>query len=114
MLLIGYRYIKAFELNAIYVDYLDTFKKLFKDFNKHLYDMIFSDSRLIEMDRRGRAVINNLYYYFKRSPDKLPMETQTKYYSYPDDQKSIAIIDYISGMTDIYAIEQYKSMIRLF
>jgi len=61
------------------------------------------------MDRRGKDIISTLYNYFKDFPEKLPESTRKKY----EDYGIIVISNYISGMTDRYAIQEYNNIIKL-
>jgi dGTPase len=61
------------------------------------------------MDKRGKDIIEALFSYFKKEPDKLPESTKKLY-----SAKGICVLgDYIAGMTDRYAINQYDQMISL-
>jgi len=84
-------------------------KKLINDFHKYINNKCFSEYKVKEMDRRGRDVVESLYNYYKKDPRRLPESTQIKY----KKRGITTIVDYISGMTDRYAIEKYNEMIEI-
>ena len=51
--------------------------------------------------------INSLYKYFVRNPNEMPKEMQDIAQRYSVER---AVCDYISGMTDKYAIEIFNSI----
>lgn len=104
--------IKAFELDKVYIDFKDPLKTKVESFHKYLKNLILSDYRIKEMDERGGNIIRKLFYFYKEHPNKMPEDTYEKYKKY-EGNKVRVIADYISGMTDRYAIDQYDSIIDL-
>ncbi|MBP8641114.1 MAG: hypothetical protein KBI01_09525, partial [Oscillospiraceae bacterium] len=101
--------LRAYEIDNVYIKYDDSTNEIVNDFHKYLNELIFSDPRINEMDRRGMDIIESLFLYFKKEPDKLPESTKQLY-----SGKGICVLgDYIAGMTDRYALNQYYQMINL-
>lgn len=101
---------KAFELDEVYIDFDNVLKEKVGDFHKYLYKFLSSNSKIKEMDEKGEFIIQGLFTYYKSDPRRMPIETYKKYQEF-EDNKIRVIADYISGMTDRYAIEQYQSII---
>jgi dGTPase len=102
--------LRAFHLDNVYIRFKDPLKGVVENFHDKLNAILFSDFRVTEMDRRGESIIQALVTYFKMFPRKLPPETFLKYAA--DDENCIVVLaDYISGMTDRYALEQYEGLI---
>jgi len=64
-----------------------------------LFERVYNVQSAEEEAERGRAVICQLYDYFKKHEDKLPPE----YRAHSDDTER-RVVDYIAGMTDLYAL----------
>jgi dGTPase len=65
-------------------------------------------SKDLEPDRKKATyVIKNLYEYFIAYPSKLPLEFLNR-----EQQWGIQtiVVDYIAGLTDLYAIKLYKEL----
>lgn len=102
--------VKAYEINRVYIDYEEETKSIIKSFQKHLSDMLKVDYRISEMDRRGKDIVSTLFKYYMEKPSSLPDITYELY-----KQNGIIVIsDYISGMTDRYALEKYNELIDLY
>lgn len=102
--------IRAYEIDKEYIKYTPELNGVINSFHDYINRKSFSDYRIIEMDKRGKEIITCLYAFYNDNPDKLQDNTKKAYYQ----RGKIAIVDYISGMTDRFAIEQYNSLIDLF
>lgn len=106
--------IKACQLNKEYIKYNEPFRSMFISFQDSLQKAIFSHNKVKEMDIRGKSIIDTLFKYYIDDPEKnLPSETYAKFLSESREKPVIVIVDYISGMTDRYALEQYEKIIDL-
>ena len=72
-----------------------------------LFERVYRDSAAKDQETKAKTLLAQLFDYFKSNPDKLP----------PDYQKTAeaesvgrAVCDYLSGMTDRYAIEIYHDL----
>lgn len=72
---------------------------------KHLY----KHPTVSEMNEKGMTIIRGLFTYFSTSPEKLPSRFQPS----STNQRSLNrnITDYIAGMTDTFAQEEYKTLV---
>ena len=101
--------IKPYQLDRVYIDFAVPSKTIIGKFQKYLSNMLLNDYRIKEMDRRGENIVTTLFSYYKDNPQRLPNGTYELY-----KQNGIIVIgDYISGMTDRYALEQYDELIDL-
>lgn len=82
---------------------------LIKDFHSYISNKCIKDFRVEEMDRRGKDIVRTLYNIYKNYPEKLPISTQKLY----KERGILTIADYISGMTDRYALKKYNEIIEL-
>lgn len=105
--------VKALEVNKEYIVYNEPLKSIINDFHNNLNELLLSNYKIQEMDRRGETIIKSLFNFYKENPSKLPKETYNKYESCKNEKNIIVIVDYISGMTDRYALEQYNNLINL-
>lgn len=104
--------IKAFEISKIYITYNEPLKSIFENFHNTLNGLLFNNYKIREMDNRGKIIIKSLYYNYKEDPTRMPAETFEKYKNCIENGV-IVISDYISGMTDRYALEQYDKLISV-
>jgi len=63
-----------------------------------LFDRVYNLQSAQEEARRAREIVRRLYNYFKEHADKLPAE-----YSLHSDEVERRVVDYVAGMTDLYA-----------
>ncbi len=64
-----------------------------------LFEQVYESSSIEEESEKGRETVRSLYHYFTKNPHRIPSEILT-------DGAEIerAAVDYIAGMTDLYAI----------
>ena len=65
------------------------------------------------MDLRGTNIVNKLFNRFKEAPESMPQSTFDSYKMAIPGEALLVIADYISGMTDRYALETYNSIFGL-
>lgn len=102
---------KAYHLDGIVIKYEDTFQEMLEDFDRYLKNILLSDYKVIEMDRRGKEIIKTLFRCYLCDQELLPEDTREKYENAKADDKYLVLADFISGMTDRFAIEQYDKII---
>lgn len=101
--------LRAYELDKVYIKYTPELNEVISNFHDYIDQKSFSEYRIMEMDKRGKEIITTLYKYYTNNPDRLLDNTKKAFYK----RGKIAIADYISGMTDRFALEQYNSLINL-
>jgi dGTPase len=83
------------------------FKKLFKYFENEVYH----SPQVLRMNEKGKMIIENLFNKFDKTPKILPKRTYNRYEkAQTEADKKKAICDFISGMTDKYAMDFYQQL----
>ena len=94
--------------------------------NRILVDHVYRDPRVMVMMQKGKIILQTIFYSFMDEPRALPLRTQDKLWSYfkmeKKKQKSKqgqkmkvqVIADYISGMTDKYAMDTYQVLTQAY
>jgi len=72
-----------------------------------LYENIYINPAAKGEEGKAEAMIETLYYYFTKNPEKMPPEYLE--IAKVEGEKRAAV-DYISGMTDRYAVNMYKQL----
>ena len=85
-----------------YSDKMKTNCKIVKEFLKY---NVYNHNRLVEKRNFSKKVIHKLFLYFKNNSNKLPSD-----WILSDIEIERKICDYISGMTDRFAINLYKGI----
>lgn len=98
------------------------FEQHFVDFKKFLTKYVYTSPLAQQMDTKARYIVTKLYESFYENPEQLPYRTRELYnnaqkgfYSKRKDSGYIliperVICNYIAGMTDRYALENFKRM----
>jgi len=100
-------YLKALGINSKYIKYSES-EEIVKSFHEEVSQICINDYRVEEMDKRGKNIVKTLYNHYKKRPKQLPSSTYQKF----EENGLRVIANYISGMTDRYAIEQYDNIIK--
>jgi len=72
-----------------------------------MYEKVYKDPVAKAEEGKAKLLIEKLYGYFHKSPDKLPPYYRGTIERFSKEQ---AVCDYIAGMTDGYAINLYKEL----
>ncbi len=72
-----------------------------------LMENLYSNFRVVRMSNKARRFITQLFNAYIDKPEQLPSSDQKKITKYGLHR---AICDYIAGMTDRYALEEYKKL----
>jgi len=70
-----------------------------------LFDRVYNVQSVQKEAEKAREVLRLLYHYFTKHDDRLPPE-----YHLHGDEKELRVVDYISGMTDQYAIRTAEEL----
>ncbi len=79
----------------------------FKQFHKFMYDAVYTSPAAKGEEGKAQAVVEQLYAYFTAHPKELPQEYQQ---ILKDSDEARAACDYISGMSDRYAVAIYERL----
>jgi dGTPase len=80
-----------------------------RELKTFLFDNFYRHPRVLRIEAKSEQVIRTLYRLFLANPDILPKNTRQKIRDKNDAPPRI-ICDYIAGMTDRYAIEEYEKL----
>lgn len=75
--------------------------------HEFLFENVYTNPAAKSEEVKAEALLESLYHYFTAHPDKMPDEYKMMI---ADESVNRAACDYISGMTDRYAINMYKQL----
>jgi len=79
-----------------------------KDF---LFKEVYRSPQVCIMNEKGKLIIKRLFEHLEKKPEMLPRSFLNRFEKAPDRRNQRRIIaDYISGMTDRYAMDLYQMM----
>ncbi|MFA6075994.1 MAG: deoxyguanosinetriphosphate triphosphohydrolase [Negativicutes bacterium] len=78
------------------------------DFRAFMFANVYDSPRLEADRRKARYVIKNLYQYFFEKPELLPEEYVERVQLFGLER---TLIDYIAGLTDMYAISLFEQLL---
>jgi len=80
---------------------------VFETFREFMYKNVYLNMKAKSEERKVQGIVTEIFNYYYRTPDELPGEYRTV--SAQDGLKR-AVSDYISGMTDKYAVHVYEKL----
>ena len=78
-----------------------------KELRDFMFANVYSDKTLLNEERRADRMLTALYEYYMKSPESLP-EFYLKRLN--DQDIDTVLCDYISGMSDIYAVKTFNEI----
>jgi dGTPase len=81
--------------------------KLRMPLREFLMTKLYHHYRVIRMSNKAKRFIQDLFLLYVEKPEQLPIEAQRKI---SRDGTRRAVCDYIAGMTDRYALDEYKKL----
>lgn len=85
----------------------DEVKKAHDELRAFMFDNVYRNSVAKAEEAKAKALIERLYTYFLKHPDKLPEEYKKIMARF---DKERAVCDYVAGMTDVYAVNMYNEL----
>ncbi len=85
----------------------DEVSEAFDQLHEFLFNSVYRNPKAKSEETKVDGMIEGLYIYFKENPQFLPLE-----YSVIANEEGIerAVVDYIAGMTDDFAVYKYKEI----
>jgi len=80
-----------------------------QELKKFLHDNLYRHYRVVRMSSKAHHIIEMLFKAFNSNIELLASEYQSKF----KQEKQQVIADYIAGMTDRYAIEEYRRLFTI-
>ncbi|MCB0131468.1 MAG: deoxyguanosinetriphosphate triphosphohydrolase [Caldilineaceae bacterium] len=80
-----------------------------RELKKFLYDNFYRHFRVMRMATKAERLLRNLFDAYVAEPLQLPLEVQARVASSPEGLQRV-VCDYLAGMTDRYAVQEYKRL----
>ena len=85
----------------------DEIGKATEDLRSFLFEHVYMNPVAKSEDKKAKDLLIKLFEYFVAHPDKMP---ELYYRNIKEEPVERCVCDYISGMTDRYAIDMYHSL----
>lgn len=82
-------------------------KEAFDELHAYMFDTVYTNPICKGEEGKAQEVLKSLYYYFVEHYDEMPLEYRTVAH---DDSPERGACDYISGMSDHYALQIYGDL----
>ncbi|MBR1863345.1 MAG: deoxyguanosinetriphosphate triphosphohydrolase [Ruminococcus sp.] len=81
--------------------------KAYKELHRFMFDCVYTNPKCKSEESKAQDMIAYLYEYYTEHIEALPAMYMNLAYKYGIDR---AVCDYISGMTDVFAVETFKEL----
>lgn len=78
------------------------------ELRKYMFRHVYIGSRAKTEERKAQTMLCMLFEYFMVHVEKMPIEYREQIINYPSPKR--VVLDYISGMTDQYAIRKFQEI----
>lgn len=85
----------------------DDVKKAHDELRSFMFENVYHNSVAKAEEAKAKDMLERLYLYFLKNPDKLPDEYKKIMAKFDKDR---AVCDYIAGMTDVYSVNLYTEL----
>ena len=83
----------------------------FNQLKNFLFENVYRRPQVCIMNEKGRMIISRIFHHLEEKPDMLPTAFKFRFKRARNKQARLRVIaDYISGMTDRYAMDLYQMM----
>lgn len=89
------------------VNYSDALAAKIKPLKAFLYAKMYHHYRVVRMQQKAENFLSQLFNAYQAEPRMLPTQTQQRFKTTPTER---VIADYIAGMTDRYALDEYEKL----
>ena len=89
------------------ISFSNSTKKLNSQLKMFLFDKMYRHYRMIRMADKARRIITQLFEVYLNNSDQLPPSFRNKE---KEEDKIQLVCDYIAGMTDRFALQEYKKL----
>jgi len=101
------KYTDVHKLDSKLVDFSGKIKELRKPLRQFLMQKLYHHYRVVRMSTKAKRFIRELFCEYLKRPEQLPCEIQRRI---PREGVRRVVCDYIAGMTDRYALDEYKKL----
>ncbi len=95
------------ELSFNIIGYSEDMHRRNRELKDFLYTNLYRHHRVVRMQTKAERILNDLFKAYQAEPEMLPRQSQT-YIETRGLERTIC--DYIAGMTDRYAIDEYYKL----
>jgi len=99
------KHIDIIKSQAKIVEFSEKLNNIEREIKTFLKTKMYKNKEVVKKNNNGKKIIKKLFKYIVKKPNKFINKTNL------DDDKFRSISDYISGMTDRFAIQLYKSIL---
>lgn len=93
------------------VDFSEGRRKQFCQLRDTLYQQVYTNPVVLMMLQKGRKIVRELFQTYVQEPRLLPRSVQEKLWlDQAEEHKYRVVCDYVSGMTDRFAMDTYQMM----
>ena len=89
------------------IDFEPPIRKAHDDLRAFMFSHVYTNPAAKQEEEKAVELIRKLYFYFIEHPNKLPDEYKSILHKFDADR---AVCDYISGMSDAYAVDLYTEL----
>jgi dGTPase len=83
----------------------------FLKLKEFLFERVYKSPQVCIMNEKGKLIISRLFGHLEKRPEMLPLSIKERYgRAINKSSKRRVLADYISGMTDRYAMDLYQMM----
>ncbi|MHB8154992.1 MAG: deoxyguanosinetriphosphate triphosphohydrolase [Candidatus Omnitrophota bacterium] len=101
------KYTDVGKIDCKVVDFSSKIKQLRKPLRQFLMQKLYHHYRVVRMSTKAKRFIRELFCEYLKRPAQLPSEIQRRI---PQEGVRRVVCDYIAGMTDRYALDEYKKL----
>ena len=101
------KYTDVHKLDCKIVDFSSKIKQLRKPLRQFLMQKLYHHYRVVRMSTKAKRFIRELFCEYLKRPAQMPSEIQRRI---PQEGVRQVVCDYIAGMTDRYALDEYKKL----
>ena len=91
-------------------EYSGEMRPKLRELKTFLFDNLYRHERVLSMTDKARCIIADLFAAYMAEPDYLPPQHRARAQSDSGSGKARAVADYIAGMTDRYAVKEYRRL----
>lgn len=96
----------GYSLNEDFVSPTPRIKAAIDDLRKYMFENVYVNSDAKVEDDKVDRLLSELYEFYMENPERLPQE----YAMHIDVSPERRVVDYISGMTDSFAVDTFKKI----
>jgi dGTPase len=87
--------------------YSDEFARIAREWKDFLFENLYHHHRVMRMTTKAKRFVRELFNAYLNEPRQLPNEIQAQF---AERGPQRAVVDYIAGMTDRYALLEWQRL----